>query len=400
MSSIADLPVWADRPLVWQIFQLADQAGGEARLVGGAVRDWLSGRLAEGHQPDLDMASTLAPEVMAAAAKNAGLAVYETGLAHGTITIKDAQDSVELTQTRRDARTDGRHAEVQPTDDWAEDAARRDFTVNALYLDAAGQLFDPCGGQADLVAGRLRFIGAADQRLAEDYLRLLRGFRLAAELGLQLDGMGLKAMQQALPGLAGLSAERITDELRRWLAAAGGLKLLETAASIGVDSALFGCSWQLPRQAGQTDLYQRLDWLGRLVLICGPEAELSRSDRLRFSRAELGRLAKLSTPLDRAGWAGLAGPDWQQAAYWLDEAASRFIITCLWQDVPLPETDRLRQIEMFDKPNFPLTGADLLAVGHSEGPALGRRLKELERGWVQGGFTTGRAELLEQIKYG
>ncbi len=125
--------------------------GGGARLAGWTVR-W-------GGQPDLDMASTVAPADYGGGAAKAGLAVYETGLAHGTITLKDDQDSIELTQTRRDMNPDGRHAEVQPTDDWAEDAARRDFTVNAIYLDRDGQLFDPCGGQADLAAGRLCFIG-------------------------------------------------------------------------------------------------------------------------------------------------------------------------------------------------------------------------------------------------
>ena len=407
MSRPRGLPGWADRPLVWQIFQLAEQAGGEARLVGGAVRDWLAGEttgettggmaggMAGGQQPDLDMAATVPPQIMAAAAANAGLAVYETGLAHGTITLKDHRDSIELTQARRDTRTDGRHAEIQPTNDWAEDAGRRDFTVNAIYLDRDGQLFDPCGGQADLAAGRLRFIGAADHRLAEDYLRLLRGFRLAAEKGLRLDAPALAAMQQALPGLAGLSAERITAEMRRWLEAAGGLAMLAEAASIGLDRALFGHAWQLP---GDADFYHRLDWLARLVLICGPEGDLAACDRLRFSRAERGRLHQLGQPLAKAELAELAGPGWQQAAYWLAEAGARLVVTCLWQDAPLPDPARLRQIEAFKKPAFPLAGADLLAAGLSEGPALGRRLKELERDWVRGGFAASRADLLVQVK--
>jgi poly(A) polymerase len=394
MSKAAGLPGWADRPLVWQIFRLADQAGGEARLVGGAVRDWLAGHLDGGGQPDLDMASTLPPQLMAAAAAKAGLAVYETGLAHGTITLKDQQDSIELTQTRRDTRTDGRHAEVQPTDNWAEDAARRDFTVNAIYLKRDGQLFDPCGGQADLAAGRLRFIGAAEHRLAEDYLRLLRGFRLAAEKGLRLDATGLAAMREALPGLAGLSAERITAEMRRWLEAADGLVMLAEAASIGLDRALFGQAWHLPEAA----FYDRLDWLGRLVLICGPDGALEECGRLRFSRAELGRVHQLGRQLDKTELAGLARPDWQQTAYWLEEAGARLLISCLWQDVPLPDMARLRQIETFKRPAFPLVGADLLAAGLAEGPQLGRRLKELEQDWVASGFAGTRAELLEQVK--
>ena len=394
MSPAPGLPGWAERPLVWQIFQLAEQAGGEARLVGGAVRDWLAGRLAAGGRLDLDMASTVAPEIMAAVAAEAGLAVYETGLAHGTITLRDDHDSIELTQTRRDMNPDGRHAEVEPTDDWAEDAARRDFTVNAIYLDRHGQLFDPCGGQADLAAGRLCFIGAAEHRLAEDYLRLLRGFRLAAELGMQLEPTALAAMQQALPGLAGLSAERITAEMRRWLEAEGGLAMLGEAASIGLDRALFGRAWQLPSGA---DCYLRLDWLARLVLICGPEGELAACDRLRFSRAELGRLQQLGQPLARADLAALAGPRWQQAAYWLEEAGARLIISCLWQDAPLPDAARLAQIEGFEKPAFPLAGADLLAAGLAEGPALGRRLTELEQDWVASGFAASRAELLAQV---
>jgi len=133
-------------------------------------------------------------------------------------------------------------------------------------------------------------------------------------------------------------------------------------------------------------------------LICGPDGALEECGRLRFSRAELGRVHQLGRQLDKTELAGLAGPDWQQTAYWLEEAGARLLISCLWQDVPLPDMARLRQIETFKRPAFPLVGADLLAAGLAEGPQLGRRLKELEQDWVASGFAGTRAELLEQVK--
>ena len=156
MRTSTRLPPWARRDVVGYIFDAAKKRGGEARIVGGAVRDWLAGR----RVGDIDMAVNLPIRVMADELRQHQLIkVINTGLAHGTVTIVCGSDAVELTQTRSDDDTDGRHAVVRFQDDWAQDAARRDFTINAVYLDAEGQIFDPLNGRADLAARRLQFVG-------------------------------------------------------------------------------------------------------------------------------------------------------------------------------------------------------------------------------------------------
>ncbi|TDG04026.1 CCA tRNA nucleotidyltransferase, partial [Paracraurococcus ruber] len=206
-----------------------------ARAVGGAVRDALAGRPVQ----DVDVAAPLPPDAIAAALRAAGLKVFETGLAHGTVTAVLDHEPVEVTSLRRDVVTDGRHAEVAWTTDWREDAARRDFTINALSLTADGDLFDYFGGRADLAAGRVRFVGDPATRLAEDYLRALRFFRFQARYGRGApDAAALAAIRAAVPGLARLSAERVWMELKRLLAAPDPRDALGLMAATGVLGAV------------------------------------------------------------------------------------------------------------------------------------------------------------------
>ncbi|RYI95615.1 MAG: CCA tRNA nucleotidyltransferase, partial [Acetobacteraceae bacterium] len=187
-----------------------------ARAVGGAVRDALAGLALH----DVDVAAPLPPEEIARRLTAAGLKVFETGLAHGTVTAVLAHEPVEVTSLRRDLVTDGRHAEVAWTEDWREDAARRDFTINAMSLSATGELWDYFGGRADLAAGKVRFVGEPAIRLQEDYLRALRFFRFQARYGRGApDPVSMAAIRDAVPGLARLSIERVWMELKRLLAA-------------------------------------------------------------------------------------------------------------------------------------------------------------------------------------
>ena len=185
-----------------------------ARAVGGCVRDALAGR----DSADVDVAAPLPPEDIATRLRAAGLKVFETGLAHGTVTAVLDRTPVEVTALRRDVLTDGRHATVEWTTDWREDAARRDFTINAMSLAPDGALFDYFTGRDDLAAGRVRFVGDPDTRLAEDYLRALRFFRFQARYGVgEPDAAAVAAIRRAVPGLARLSAERVWMELKRIL---------------------------------------------------------------------------------------------------------------------------------------------------------------------------------------
>ena len=223
MSVVLPDAPWRHRPGLDNLLTALDAAGGKARYVGGAVRDGLLGLAVN----DLDIATTLAPQDVLDRLKAAEIKAVPTGIDHGTITAVIAGWPVEITTLRRDVSTDGRRATVAYTDDWREDAARRDFTINALYADPlSGEIADYFGGVADLEARRLRFIGDADARIAEDHLRILRYFRFLARYGDdELDNMAYAACVSAANSLMALSRERIADEL---------LKLLGVAAPVAV----------------------------------------------------------------------------------------------------------------------------------------------------------------------
>ena len=215
MCACTRLPPWARRDVVGYIFDAAKKRGGEARIVGGAVRDWLAGR----DVSEIDMAVNLPIQVVADELRqNQWVKVINTGLDHGTVTVKYGNDAIELTQTRSDDETDGRHALVRFQDDWTIDAARRDFTINAIYLDADGQVFDPLDGQTDLAARRLRFVGKAADRVQEDALRMLRYCRFSIDYS---DGSHDREAIEALTSFAvlseRLSGERVTQELQKIL---------------------------------------------------------------------------------------------------------------------------------------------------------------------------------------
>src|SRR4051812_1632419 len=217
---------------------------GDARFVGGAVRNALLGVSVV----DIDIAVPMPPTESLARLKARGIKVVETGLDHGTVTAIAGSHAFEITSLRRDVETDGRHATVAFTDDWNEDAARRDFTINALYASADGEIFDYATGVEDLIAGRVRFMGDARARIAEDYLRVLRLFRFHAWYGKgEIDAEGLRAAAEAKDKLGALSAERIAKELLRLLEAPHPMPVLRVMAATGILSLLLPGALQLAR---------------------------------------------------------------------------------------------------------------------------------------------------------
>ena len=222
---------WLLAPGVRRVFAALDRDGDEARIVGGAVRDALAGRAVG----DIDFATTATPDVVQARAAEAGLKVVPTGIEHGTLTLVADGVGYQVTTLREDIETDGRRAVVRFGRDWEADARRRDFTVNALSVDAAGVVRDPVGGYSDIVAGRIGFIGDADQRIAEDRLRILRFFRLNAEFGSEpYDSEGLSAAIRAREGLRELSAERIGQEMRRLILAPRATEAISLMQDCGI----------------------------------------------------------------------------------------------------------------------------------------------------------------------
>ena len=222
---------WMAEPALVAVIEALQTDGGEVRFVGGCVRDTLAKRPIN----DIDIATPAAPERVMKKLEAAGLKAVPTGLAHGTVTAVSDGQAFEITTLRIDVETDGRHARVDFTDDWRADAARRDLTINALSLAPDGRLYDFFGGQDDLAAGRVRFVGDAARRMAEDWLRALRFFRFHAHYGQgPLDPEGLAAAGQAKAGVAGLSMERVRNELLRLLKAPAPMACLAALADCGL----------------------------------------------------------------------------------------------------------------------------------------------------------------------
>ena len=354
----------------------------EARVVGGAVRDSLAGR----DIADLDLASPLTPEAVMARLTAARIKVAPTGLVHGTVTAVPGGVPVEITTLRRDVETDGRHAIVAFTDDWREDAARRDFTINALSLTRDGTVFDYFGGLADLRAGRLRFVGDPAARVAEDYLRVLRFFRFFARYGATPpDEATLTALRGSIPHLSRLSVERIWHELTRILAAPdpsvsvtlmSGLGVLAAIVPEGADAAALVA---LIRRGAPVDPVLRM-----AALLTGDP--LAFASRLKLSVAERDRLMALrAAPLARPG---------------NDDAALRRLLA----DTPAAtltdhtwlaggegaEWDALRtHLRALPRPVFPLEGRDILTLGVPPGRRVGEILRAVRAWWLADGCMAG-----------
>jgi tRNA nucleotidyltransferase/poly(A) polymerase len=391
---------WLQRPETVRVFAALTAPGIGTRAVGGAVRNALLGLPVN----EVDLATTALPDKTMALARKAGFKAIPTGIEHGTVTVIADGIPFEVTTLRRDVETFGRHATVAFTENWEEDARRRDFTLNALYTGSDGTVFDPLGGYADLVAGRVRFIGDAEQRIKEDYLRILRFFRFNAYYGNgPLDAEGLRASVRLRAGLDQLSAERVGAELKRLLEAPRGYEAVAAMFDYGLLPGLLGGVPRLARlerlvaiesEAGFVpDAMLRLAALGVFV---AEDAERLAA-RLRLSNAELAVLALGAGDYAREGL-----PDESAAKrllYRLGPIHYAAYLRIAWADLGAPPDDHawraaLSLPERWQAPEFPLGGADIMAIGDLKGPEIGATLRRLEAEWVAGGFTLSREELL------
>jgi poly(A) polymerase len=396
---------WLTRQETQAVFAALAAKRHAARAVGGAVRNALLGRPVV----DVDIATTARPDEVIAAAQFAGLSAVPTGIAHGTVTVIADRVPYEVTTLRRDVETHGRHATVAFTDDWAADARRRDFTINALYCGADGELFDPLGGAPDIEARRVRFIGDPRERIREDYLRILRFFRLTAEYAVGTpDVEALAACVLERDGIARLSAERVRQELLRLLVAPRGPELVRSMLDYGLLPLVFDAA---PRPT----LLQRLAAL-EAALACEPDAILRLAalavevpedgDRLathlRLSNDERVRLVRVAAC---APDLGPAGSEAAARAYLYAEgaAAYRDRVLIAWArsgDAPDSQSWRARLAlpERWRPPRFALGGADVMTLGVPAGPRVGELLRAVEDWWIAGDFAADAGGLRDHLQ--
>lgn len=383
-------------PALARILALLNAEGEEARVVGGAVRDLLLGIAVQ----DFDISTTALPEVVMARAKAAGIGVIPTGINHGTVTLVLQGQTFEVTSLREDVETDGRHAKVRFGRNFATDARRRDFTINALSLDIGGFIHDDVGGLADLSAGRVIFIGDARQRIREDYLRILRFLRFSARFSAgQLDARGFSAAIQERAGLATLSAERIKAELFKLLLADYGADVIAQATEAGLMGALIGLIPQPIRLkfivALETALNQPADPLLRLagLFVVVRENVTSLRERLRLSNAESGALTTAAVVLET--FYALKTPPSPQALrkalYVWGRSAACWALALAHKDSGASIADigwlsAHRFLAKMPIPQRPFMGADLVQRGIAPGRALGEALRRLENAWIEAGF--------------
>ena len=390
------------------VMSALEAAGGPgcARFVGGCVRNALIGAPVE----DIDIATVLTPEAVISAVKGAGLKAVPTGIDHGTVTVVCGGKPFEVTTLRRDVETDGRRAVVAFTTDWAEDARRRDFRLNALYADAQGQVFDPTGeGVADGLAGRIVFVGDAEQRILEDGLRILRFFRFCAWYGRgEPDPDGLAACARLKDRLAQLSAERIAKELLKLLAADDPRPIMRVMAAAGILGAVLPHAQGLARFEGlvgiETEQLFQCEPLLRLAALLpdDPAVGLATAEALRLSNAQRDRLATaLGTEPRIVSW--MSPREARRAVYRLGAeafcdrvllawaASDRAAATIQWRALlPMAQT--------WPRPVFPLSGDEVLAAGVPKGPLVGQILREVEDWWIDHDFTDDKLSLVEQLK--
>ncbi|MBI2718840.1 MAG: CCA tRNA nucleotidyltransferase [Rhizobiales bacterium] len=372
------------------IFAAVASAGGEARVAGGAVRN----ALLKIPVADVDLACTLPPEAVTKACVAAGLKVVPTGIAHGTVTVVAEHRPYEVTTLRHDIETDGRRARVAFHDDWQRDAFRRDFTMNALYCDARGKIYDFTNGYHDILRNRITFVGDPAKRIAEDYLRILRFFRFHARFGRGApDRAGLAACKRHRKGLDNLSAERLRQELLKLLAAPGAVATLKVMAREKI----------LQRILPHTEDWRVLSRLPsdpvlRLAVLAAEPEGLR--DRLRLSNAEARRIAAVVETFPPSP--DLRPREQRAVLYHLGAEGWHDAVLVAWARTKAglddPRWKRLLRLPgRWPVPRFPVTGHDLVAHGMTAGPELGAALGRLEDWWIAADFKPDREALLARL---
>ena len=392
------LQPWMVEPATCAVLAALLAGGVEARFVGGSVRDALLGK----QIGDIDIATPASPERVIELLEKAGIKVVPTGLAHGTVTAVVPPRHFEITTLRRDVETYGRRARVAFDADWAADAARRDFTINAIFLTPDGTLHDPVGGLVDLRARRVRFVGDPATRIAEDVLRLLRYYRFEAHFGNGTgDGPARAACRAAAHSLPILSAERVAQELAKLLETPDPIAVLRMMQEDGVLAVVLPEARRLKRLQRLIEIEPAVDPLLRLAALIEVDGEgaTALAARLRFSNARRDRLRGLSRPwpVDQRGDVR----EQRRALYRLGVERYRAVA---WLMAAEGEVSRSQLTQLLDlagswtPPVFPLDGRDVTTLGIPTGERVGQLLATVRDWWEAGDFTADRAACLAYLR--
>jgi poly(A) polymerase len=404
MTTIAHAP-WLKAPETRKLMDALERARPQgSRFVGGCVRNTLMSRPVD----DIDIATQITPDEVMELAGSAGFHAVATGVEHGTVTVVVDHKPFEVTTLRRDVSTDGRRATVAFTENWEEDAQRRDFRINALYASADGDVFDPTGGGLeDARAGRVIFIGDAHTRIREDYLRILRFFRFNAWYArTPIDPHGLQACADLAAGLDQLSVERIWKEVKKLLAAPDPRAAWEGMTAIEVRVRA------LPEMSNETrldalvsleaDLMLPVDPLTRVAAaLTDQEAARGLARRLKLSNDERDRLvAALGNDVKITSYMSLR--EMRRALYRLGAEAFRDRVMLAWAEAGVSKASQWRALiahaNMWKRPKLPLSGDDVLAAGVPAGPKVGEVMREVEEWWIDSDFPDDRLSIIERLK--
>lgn len=383
---------WMEEPAVEAVMSALADARGEPRFVGGCVRDTVLGRPIQ----DIDVATVLTPEAVQSALRNALIKSVPTGIDHGTVTAVVLERMIEVTTLRRDVETDGRHAQVAFTDNWLEDAARRDFTMNALSLSQDGEMFDFFDGQQDAKAGRVRFVGQPVDRIKEDYLRILRYFRFLAHYGHgDPDSEAIAACRVGAPGLQSLSGERLSKEYFRLLEAPNPEQSLRFMEASGCLFPFGVGPFGIDRLAA-LPLTAQDDPLLRFMALLSDDSNVATMaiERLKFSNTAVDRILAARNGFD------FDGPSIQEQLYRKGAQAVRDA-AMLFQAEGRTEPalhDAVEAAHIWTMPKFPVKGQDLLDRGVQPGPVIGTILKAVETWWIEQDFQPEREACLKKAQ--
>jgi poly(A) polymerase len=393
---------------ILKLFKVVENCGGVLRFVGGCVRDALKNIEVN----DIDLATDLNPDELVEACEDNKIKTVPIGLKHGTVGVILSGKLYEVTSLRKDIKTDGRHAEVIFTTDFAEDASRRDLTINAVYADEKGNVYDYYNGLDDLEKGKVKFIGNANNRIKEDYLRILRFFRFYSIFGVgEIDKKALQACSDNAEGITRLSTERVRDEVLKILAtdrAAEILKIMEDAGILDAFIPHADYFTELEHLINLELKYSKkypdivfVDVLRRFFIAYMPDPEFATylANRFKFTKKQKQRIVKLASR-------DIVEDIFEDENYLKkmvylhgkENCVDEIFEYCCKHKIDHPKLEEtLRKIKDFEIPEFPLTGKDIINVGFESGRNIGEILNQLKAIWIDEGFSLDKMELLARL---